>query len=73
MYYDYIYDYICKLSRFSRVRHSAPPWTVGQAPLSVWILQTRTLGWVAISFSRTSSQPRDQPMSPALTLWILYY
>ena len=25
-----------------------------------WILQARTLEWVAISFSRVSSQPRDQ-------------
>ena len=38
-----------------------PPWTV------VWgILQARILEWVAISFSRGSSQPRDRPRSPAL-------
>ena len=30
------------------------------------ILQARTLEWVALSFSRGSSQPRDQPGSPAL-------
>ena len=30
------------------------------------ILQMRTLEWVAISFSRGSSQPRDQTWSPAL-------
>ena len=33
------------------------------------IIQARILEWVAISFSRESSQPRDQPksfMSPAL-------
>ena len=30
------------------------------------ILQARTLEWVAIPFSRGSSQPRDQTRSPAL-------
>ena len=38
----------------------ATPWTVAhQAPLS-GILQARILEWVAISFSRGSSWPRDQ-------------
>ena len=37
------------------------PWTAaGQAPLSVGILQARTLEWVAMPSSRGSSQPRDQ-------------
>ena len=31
-----------------------------QAPLSMGILQARILEWVAISFSRGSSQPRDR-------------
>ena len=31
-----------------------------RAPLSMEILQTRTLGWVAMPFSRGSSQPRDR-------------
>ena len=30
------------------------------------ILQARILEWVAISFSRESSRPRDEPWSPAL-------
>ena len=30
------------------------------------VLQVRILEWVAISYSRGSSQTRDQPMSPAL-------
>ena len=35
------------------------PWTVPcQAPLSMRFYQARTLEWVAISFSRGSSQPR---------------
>ena len=37
------------------------PWTVAyQAPLSVGILQARILQWVAMPFSRWSSQPRDR-------------
>ena len=37
------------------------PWTVGrQAPLSMGILWARTLEWVAIPFSRGSSQPRGR-------------
>ena len=33
-----------------------PPWTVAyQAPLSMGILQTRTLEWAAMPFSRVSS------------------
>ena len=38
----------------------ATPWTVAsQAPLSMEILQTKILEWVAVSSSRGSSQPRD--------------
>ena len=37
------------------------PWTVAcQALLSMKILQARILEWVAIFFSRESSQPRNQ-------------
>ena len=37
------------------------PWTVAhQAPLFMGILQARLLEWVAISFSRGSSQSRDR-------------
>ena len=44
------------------------PWSVGrQSPLSIGILQTRTLEWTAIPFSRGSSQPRDRtPSIPSL-------
>ena len=45
----------------SAVSNSCNPTTVArQAPLSMGILQARILEWVAISFSRRSSQPRDQ-------------
>ena len=55
---------------------SATPWTVArQAPLSLGILQARILKWVAISFSRGSSQPRDQTQVSRIvggffTIWV---
>ena len=37
------------------------PWTVAhQAPLSMGFFQARILEWIAISFSRGSSRPRNQ-------------
>ena len=43
------------------------PWSVArQALLSMGFPQPRILEWAAISFSRGSSQPRDQITSPAL-------
>ena len=36
------------------------------------ILQARTLEWVAISFSRGSSQPRDQAYISCIGRWFLY-
>ena len=36
------------------------------------ILQARILGWVAISFSKGSSQPRDQTQVSCVGRWILY-
>ena len=38
----------------------------GSSPLSMGILQARILEWDAMLSSRGSSQPRDQPRSPAL-------
>ena len=50
----------CVLGHFSLVQLIVIPWTVPrQAPLH-WILQARILEWVAISFSRGSSQLRDR-------------
>ena len=46
---------------------SPTPWTSAcPAPLCHGILQARVLGWVAISFSRGSSQLGIEPGSPAL-------
>ena len=48
---------VCVLSR---VRLSATPGTVArQAPLSMEIFQARILEYIAISYSRGSSQPKD--------------
>ena len=37
-----------------------------QGPYSAWTSPSRILGWVAFPFSSGSSQPRNQPESPAL-------
>ena len=43
------------------------PWTVAcQAPLSMGILQARTLEWVAIPFSGDVPNPGMEPVPPAL-------
>ena len=49
----------CVLS-LSVMSDSATPWTVAhQAPLSMGILQTRILEWIAMPSSRGSSQPKS--------------
>ena len=49
------------LSCFSHVRLFATPYTIACPGLSVHgILHARTVAWIAISFSRGSSRPRDQ-------------
>ena len=53
-------DQYYMLSCFSHVWLFPIPWTVAcQAPLSMGFSQARILEWVAISFSRGSSWPRD--------------
>ena len=50
------------------------PWTVAcQAPSLQGIFQARILEWVAISFSRESSQPRDQNHVSCIGRRILYH
>ena len=45
----------------SVVWNSATQWTIAcQAPLSMGILQTRILEWIAMPSTRGSSQPMDQ-------------
>ena len=50
----------CMLTRFSRVLLFVTPWTVPLGSSAQGIVPARTLEWVAIPFSRGSSQPRDQ-------------
>ena len=50
-----------KVKSLSRVRLFVTPRTVAyQAPQSMGFFQARRLEWVAISFSRGSSRPRDR-------------
>ena len=50
-----------EVNSLSRVQLFVTLWTVApHAPLSMGILQARTLEWVAISFSKGSSWPMDQ-------------
>ena len=52
---------VCCALKLSHVLTFVTPWTVGrQAPRSMGILQARILEWVAISYFRGSSQPRDR-------------
>ena len=41
--------------------------------LCPWILQASTLEWVAISYSRGSSRPRDQTQVSCIGRWVLYH
>ena len=51
----------CFCAILSCVQLFVTPWTVAcQASLEPGILQARILGWVAIPFSKGSSQPRGQ-------------
>ena len=51
---------MCAVLSCSVVSDSVTPWTViHQALLSIWILQTSMLEWVAMSSSRRFSQPRS--------------
>jgi len=52
--------YVCAAQLFSHIWFFATPWTCSSPGSSVHeIFQERILEWVAISFSRWSSQPRD--------------
>ena len=53
--------HVCIRNSFSCLQLYATPWTVAhQAPLSMGILQSRILEWVAMPSFRGSSQPWDQ-------------
>ena len=64
-------DCCCCFSPYVMANSFATVWTVLlQAPLSMWFPKQETLEWVAISFSRGSSWPRDQThLSLCLLHW----
>ena len=66
---------LCMLSHFSRVQLCVTLWTAAsQAPLSMWILQVRTLEGVAMPSSRGSYWPRNQTCIfyvPCIGNWVL--
>ena len=58
---DIIYSSLVAVLSRSVLSDSVTPWTVAhQAPLFMGILQAGILEWVAMPFSRGSSQPRDR-------------
>ena len=62
-----------KWKSFSRVRLFAAPWTVAyQAPLSLEYSRQENK-WVAIPFSRGSSQPSDKNLVSCIGSKILYH
>ena len=74
--YTHVYTYMCVYAQlFSCVCLFVAPWTVAhQAPLSMEL--SRQEYWVAISYSRVSSQPKDQnhiSFISCLGRWILYH
>ena len=63
---------VCVLSG---VWHFVTPWTVApcQGSSIHGISQARILEWATISFSRESSQPRDQTHVCCIGRWVLYH
>ena len=58
----------------SHVQLFGTPWIIlFQDPLSMGFFQARILEWVAISFSRVSSQPRDRTLISYIGRQILYH
>ena len=58
----------------SRVRLSVTPWTVAhQAPLSIRVLQTRILEWVACPPPGYIPNPGVEPRSPTLQADFFYH
>ena len=67
------FGYVCA-QLLSHVWHFATPWTIAQPGFSVHgISQARILEWVAISYSRGSSQPRNWTRVSCIGRWIHYH
>ena len=54
-----IYLYVCLVAQSCPIL-ATPETVTCQAPLSMGLIQTRILEWVALSFSRVSSRPRNR-------------
>ena len=67
-----IHPSVCVLSHFSCVWLFATLWTVATSSSDSGISQARMLGWVAISFSRESSWPRDGTHVSCIGRWAFY-
>ena len=68
------HTHACLLRCFSCVRLIVTPRTTTcQAPLSMGFSKSRILKWVAIHFSRGSSQPGDQTCVSCICRQILYH
>ena len=74
------YALCCAMLSCSVVQLFGTPWTVCSppAPLSMGILQARITGWVAMSSSRGSSQPKDRTQVSCIaggffTIWAHEY
>ena len=74
---SYSVSVCCVLSHFSSVRLFVTPMDCSPLGSSVHgVLQARILEWVAISFSRGSSQPRDRThvsYVSYISSWVLYH
>jgi len=71
--HTYIYIYIAVVWLLSRILFFCNPLDSSTPCSSVHgISQTKILKWVAISFSRWSSWPRDQIRISCIGRWILY-
>ena len=65
-----VYMHVCMLSHISHVQLCVALWTVAhQTPLSMGFSRQEYWIWVATSFSRGSSQPRDQTRIDCLLHW----
>ena len=67
--------YVCPQSLSNAPLFATPCAVAFQAPLAVGILQAKILEWVDVSYSRGSSQPRNQSCIScfsSLSRWIIY-
>ena len=68
---------VIKVIRWVRAQQHLSLWTQADCNLPDFsvhgIFQARILEWVAVSYSRVSSQSRDQTCVSCIGRWILYH